>query len=65
MVLEVEFVVVVVATNLGGVDRERGGNVTVVDLQSQSVVRLGVEVVLRVETVHRSLGVDVVAGLVA
>ena len=65
MVLEVEFVVVVTAANLGRVDGERGGNVAVVHLQSHGVVGLGVKVVLRVDVMHRALGVDVVAGLVA
>ena len=65
VVLEVGLVVVVVAANLSGVDRERGGNVAVVHLQSHGVVGLGVEVVLRVNIVHSALGVDVVAGLVA
>ena len=50
MVLEVEFVVVVVAAYLGGVDGERGGNVAVVHLQSQGVIGLGVKVFLYTQT---------------
>ena len=65
VVLEVEFVIVVVTAYLGWVDRERGGNVAVVHLQSHGIVGLGMKVVLRVNIVHRALGVDVVAGLVA
>ena len=65
MILEVEFVVVVFAAYLGWIDRERGGNVAVVHLQSHGVIGLCVKVVLRINIMQRALGMDVVACLVA
>ena len=65
MILEVELVVVVVSTVLFGVDGIGGGNVAEVHLNAQGGLPLGVQVVFRPHVVHRSLGVDVVATLVA
>ena len=65
VVFEIQLIVFIGSLNLSWVDRERGGNVAVVHLQSQGVVCLGVEIILRIDIIHRSLGVDIVSRLVA
>ena len=64
VVFEIELIVVVVAAHLGWVERQRSGNVAVVHLQADGGILLGVQVVLRIDAVDRTFGMDVVTRLV-